>query len=61
MNGKTLQQIEEIVELKKSSIDERKKKIMKNLQTYFKNKNLEETDIEGFYTALKSFEKAKIL
>ena len=34
---------------------------MKNLQDYFNNNKLEDTDIDGFYSALKSFEKAKIL
>lgn len=61
LNGKTLLQIEETVDLKKSTIDDRKKKIMKNLQEYFKNNNLEDNDIDGFYSALRSFEKAKIL
>ena len=60
MNGKTLLQIEETVD-KKSTIDDRKKKIMKNLQDYFNNNKLEDTDIDSFYSALKSFEKAKIL
>ena len=61
INGKTLLQIEETVDLKKSTIDDRKKKIMKNLQDYFNNNKVEDTDIDGFYSALKSFEKAKIL
>ena len=47
--------------IKKKHIDDRKKKIMKHLQDYFNNNKLEDTDIDGFYSALKSFEKAKIL
>ncbi len=61
INGNTLEEMEMVVELKKSSIDERKKKVMKKLQEYFHDQDLDESHLEGFYSALRSFETAKSL